>query len=187
MSEVASAPEPAPSLPQIFVAFAGVSMIAFGGVLPWARRMIVEQRRWMSAEEFNAAFALCQFLPGPNIVNFSVVFGLRMGGGWGALVAVAGVLGPPLAIVMVLGALYSRFAEAEALQRVLAGLAAAAAGLIIAASAKMAEPVFRRRIGPAPFVALGVFAAVGIMRWPLWWVVLIATPVSIALAWRWRR
>lgn len=186
MSEAETIRAPAPNLLQLFAAFAGVSMIAFGGVLPWARRMIVERRRWMTAEEFNEAFALCQFLPGPNIVNFSVVFGLRMRGGRGALAAVAGVLGPPLATVMLLGALYARYAELAALQRVLAGLAAAAAGLIIAASAKMAEQVFRRRAGPAPLVAMAVFVAVGVMRWPLGWVVLVATPVSIALAW-WQR
>ena len=67
----------APSLPQLFLAFLTMSLSGFGGVLPWARRMLVEERRWMTAQEFNDAYALCQFLPGPNIVNLSVVFGSR--------------------------------------------------------------------------------------------------------------
>jgi chromate transporter len=155
-------------------------------VLPFARRMVVEDRRWMTAEEFNDAFALCQFLPGPNIVNFAVV-GARFGGGRGAALALAGVLGPPMLVVMVLGALYARFGEVAALQRALAGLAAAAAGLIVAVSAKMAAPVFRDWRDPAPFIALAIFGAIALARLPLPFVLAVAVPASIALAWWWRR
>src|SRR4051812_50080988 len=76
-----------PSLAELFVAFAKMSLAGFGGVLVWARRGIVEQHRWMTADEFNETFALCHFLPGPNIVNLSVVFGSRFGG-------IAGGVGP---------------------------------------------------------------------------------------------
>jgi chromate transporter len=44
----------------------------FGGVLVFARRAIVEKYRWMTADEFNETYALCHFLPGPNIVNLSL-------------------------------------------------------------------------------------------------------------------
>src|SRR5882672_3721897 len=110
-----------PSLYELFKAFAIVSLSGFGGALPWARRMIVEQRRWMTTEEFNEAFALSQFLPGPNLVNFSVVFGLRFGGPLGAVVTLAGLMGPPLVIVTILGVLYARFGDVEVLSRILAG------------------------------------------------------------------
>ena len=90
-----------PSLAELFQAFALVSISAFGGALPWARRTIVEKKRWMTTEEFNETFALSQFLPGPNVINFSVVFGSRFGGAAGAAVALAGLLGPPLIIVAV--------------------------------------------------------------------------------------
>ena len=66
-----------------------MSVAGFGGVLPWARRAIVEERKWLTAEEFNEAFSFSQFLPGPNIVNFSVVFGSRLRGAAGAAVALA--------------------------------------------------------------------------------------------------
>ncbi|HZL61658.1 MAG TPA: chromate transporter, partial [Pseudolabrys sp.] len=138
MSEPA-APPPAlhPSLAELFLAFAGVSISAFGGALPWARRMIVEQKRWMTTEEFNETFALSQFLPGPNVINFSVVFGARFGGPAGAAVALAGLLGPPLMIVSVLAILYERYGGLETLSRILAGITAAAVGLLIAVVAKM--------------------------------------------------
>jgi len=113
MSDSAAPPSPTsqrPSLTELFRAFVIVSLSGFGGALPWARRMIVEQKSWMSTEEFNEAFALSQFLPGPNVVNFSVVFGARFGGAPGAAVALAGLMGPPLAIVAVLAPISVAFA-----------------------------------------------------------------------------
>src|SRR5579872_2202022 len=93
---VALAPAPPqPGLAELFVAFATISLSGFGGVLAWSRRMMVEQRRWLTAEQFNEAYALCAFLPGPNIVNFSVVFGSRFRGPLGGIVALCGLLGPP--------------------------------------------------------------------------------------------
>ena len=172
-----------PSLFELFRAFVIVSISGFGGALPWARRMIVEQRRWMTAEEFNEAFALSQFLPGPNVVNFSVVFGSRFGGAAGAAVALAGLMGPPLVIVTVLAFLYARFADLEILSRILAGITAAATGLLIAVVAKMAAPLFRKRWDWAPLIAIAAFIGVAIMQWPLPWVFAALAPVSIALAW----
>src|SRR4051795_8596814 len=98
-----------PGLLALFVAFAKMSLAGFGGVLVWARRAIVEEHRWMTAEEFNETFALCHFLPGPNVVNLSVVFGARFRGPLGGMGAFAGLLGPPVVIVTVLAALYARF------------------------------------------------------------------------------
>jgi chromate transporter len=145
--------------------------------------MIVEQRHWMTADEFNEAFALSQFLPGPNVVNFSVVFGSRFGGAPGAAVALAGLMAPPLIIVTVLAMLYARFGDLEMLSRVLTGIAAAATGLLIAVVAKMAAPLFHRRWNWAPVVAIAAFVGVAIMQWPLPWVFAALAPVSIALAW----
>ena len=172
-----------PSLGELFRAFAIVSVSGFGGALPWARRKIVEQKGWMTAEEFNEAFALSQFLPGPNVVNFSVVFGSRFGGAAGAAVALAGLVGPPLIIVLVLAVLYARFGDLEVLSRILAGITAAATGLLISVVAKMAAPLFRKRWDWAPLIAIAAFVGVAILQWPLPWVFLGLAPISIALAW----
>ena len=160
MSYPALAPRPAapaPTLLQLFAAFATISLYGFGGVLAWTHRMLVEERRWLTADEFNELFSLAQFLPGPNIVNLSVVFGSRFRGAAGALVTFFGLVGPPVAIVTGLGVLYARYGEVETLRNILAGIAAAAAGLIIAVTAKMALPLFRGPIGPGPFVAAAGF------------------------------
>ena len=183
MSDSAARPAHNPSLSELFHGFSLVSISGFGGALPWARRMIVEQKRWMTTEEFNEAFALSQFLPGPNVINFSVVFGSRFGGVPGAAVALAGLLGPPLAIVMVLAILYERYGDIEALSRILTGVSAAAVGLLIAVVAKMAAPMFLKRWNSAPIFALLAFAGVALMHWPLPYVFLGLAPFSIAFAW----
>jgi chromate transporter len=176
-----------PTVMQMLIGFGAASLAGFGGVLPFARRMIVEEKRWMTADEFNEAFSFSQFVPGPNMLNLAIVFGSRNGGPLGALAAAGGLLVPPVMLVMGLGALYARFGSLPAMQGVLLGLAAAAAGLIVAAAARMCEPLFRRATGPAPYVAVAVFAAIGFARWPMLWVLLGAAPFSIALAWWWRR
>jgi chromate transporter len=178
------APPPAsPSLLDVFVAFALIALCGFGGVLAWSRRMLVEERKWMTAKEFDDAYALCQFLPGPNVINLSVVFGRRIRGTVGAAVALAGLLGPPFGIVTLIGVVYARFGEVAALQRMLMGVAAAAAGLVLGTCAKMARPLLRDRLGIAPLIALATFASVGVMRWPLAGALAVLVPLSIALAW----
>jgi chromate transporter len=188
MSDAAESSGPAtsperPSLTELFRAFVIVSISGFGGALPWARRMIVEQKGWMTTEEFNEVFALAQFLPGPNVVNFSVVFGSRFGGAPGSAVALAGLMLPPLAIVTVLAILYAEFGELEILGRILTGITSAAAGLLIAVVAKMAMPLFVRRWGWPMAIAIFAFVGVAIMRWPLPYVFAVLAPIAVALAW----
>jgi chromate transporter len=160
-----------------------VSVSGFGGALPWARRMIVERRGWMTSEEFNETFSLSQFLPGPNVINFSVVFGSRFGGALGAAVALLGLLGPPMILATALAVLYSYYGDTAALSRILGGITAAAAGLLIAAVGKMAVPLFSRGWSPAPIVAITAFVTIGLLHWPLPWVLAVLAPVSIGLAW----
>jgi chromate transporter len=171
-----------PGLLALFVAFAKMSLAGFGGVLVWARRGIVEQHRWMTAEEFNETFALCHFLPGPNIVNLSVVFGSRFRGIPGSIAAFAGLVGPPVVIVMFLAALYARFGEIDALRRILAGVSCAAVGLLISAVFRMMMPLIRKRDLVGIAVMAAVFIAIGLLRLPLPAVLLAAIPLSIAIS-----
>ena len=172
---------------ELFIAFSLISVYGFGGVLFWSRRMMVDERKWMSAEEFNEAYALCNFLPGPNIVNFSVVFGRQVRGTAGALVALLGLLGPPFVLVTLLSLIYAHYGDIGALQRVLGGVAAAAAGLTFSTGLKMAGPLLRERPGFAHVVATAAFLAVGVLRWPIWWVLGVLIPCSIAVTWWTRR
>jgi chromate transporter len=180
---------PAPDLPvsippgliALFVAFAKISLAGFGGVLVWARRGIVDQHRWMTADEFNETYALCHFLPGPNVVNLSVVFGSRFRGIPGGIAAFAGLLGPPVVVVTILAALYARYGEIDALRRILAGVSCAAVGLLLSAVFRMMMPLLKRRDLVALVLLAAVFFAIGLLRLPLPAVLLVAIPLSIVI------
>ena len=188
MTASASASQPAaspqPSLSELFVTFATISLYGFGGVLAWSRRMMVEERNWLTPEQFNELYAVCAMLPGGNIINFSVIFGSRFRGVPGALVAIAGLLIPPMLLIIVIGAIYAHYGDLPALRRMLTGIASAAAGLMMATVAKMARPLFaNRRSIAVPLVAIATFVAIGILQWPLPLVLAVIIPVSIAIAW----
>jgi len=174
---------PTPSLGTLFLAFTGVAVSGFGGVMPFARRMLVEERRWMTPEAFNEVYALAQFLPGGNILNVAVVVGGRLHGALGAIIAVAGLLAVPMFIFIGLGLLYSRFGEIGPVDDALSGIAAAAAGLVIAMAAKMAGPLLRARAALPVAMAVLAFSGVALAGFPLVPVLLVLAPVSIALAW----
>jgi chromate transporter len=181
-----SAAAPIPTHAELFIAFFKITLSGFGGTLPWTRRMFVEEKRWLTEQEFNDVYALCQFLPGPNIVNLTSVFGSRMRGPTGALAAWIGFLLLPFFVMVGAAVLYQYFGDVDAVRRVLHGIAPAAAGLIIATVARMAGPIVRS-FGPAPVVMVATAFAIGLMRWPLLLVMLVITPVSIGLAWWGRR
>ncbi len=176
-----------PGLIELFLAFAKMSLAGFGGVLVWARRAIVDQNKWMTPDEFNEAFALCHFLPGPNIVNLSVVFGARFRGIPGSIAAFLGLVGPPVVIVTVLAAIYARYGEIPALQRTLTGVSCAAIGLFLAVIFRMMMPILKRRDPIALSFLVVVFVAIGFLRLPLIWVLLVTIPLSIAITYSMRR
>ena len=175
------------SLFTLFIAFAKMSLAGFGGVLVWARRGIVDQHKWMTADEFNETFALCHFLPGPNIVNLSFVFGSRLRGLPGAVAAFSGLVGPPALIMVVMGVLYHRYGDIDALRRILSGVACAAIGLMLAVVFRMMTPLLKRRDVIALLLMVAVFIAIGIARLPLAAVLLVAIPISIAITYWVRR
>jgi chromate transporter len=179
-----AAPDPRrdpPGVITLFLAFAKMSLSGFGGVLVFARRAIVDEHRWMTAEEFNETFALCNFLPGPNIVNLSLVFGSRFRGLAGGLAAFAGLVGPPMLLVTVLAALYGHFGQVEALRRVLAGVSCAAIGLLASAIVRMMMPLVKKRDALGFVVMTAVFSTIGVLRLPLPAVLLVAVPLSLAV------
>jgi chromate transporter len=177
---------PIPTRTELFLAFVKITLSGFGGALPWTRRMFVEEKRWLTAAEFNELYALCQFLPGPNIVNMSAVFGSRIHGFSGAIAAWTGFLLVPFCVMLTAGIIYERYSDVEAVRRILTGIAPAAAGLLLATLVKMALPLFRS-LGPAPFVFIATACAIGVMRWPLPWVMLVVAPLGVGLTWMWGR
>lgn len=184
VSEPTSGPQRDPTCLDLFLGFARIAAFAFGGVLPWARYVIVERRRWLSPDEFTDNLALCQLLPGANIANLSIAIGARFRGPAGSFAALMGLMILPVVVVLCLGGLYARYAEVPAVRGALTGMGAAAAGLVLGMAYKMGEPLLRRRFWAAgPFILL-MFLAVAILRLPLWPVLIVLAPAAIWTGWR---
>ena len=135
-------PSASPSLAAIsrgtlFASFLKMGLLGFGGVLPWARRVIVDERRWLDDREFAELIGLCQVLPGPNVVNLSVIIGSRTHGPLGSLIAVTGILFVPVGLMLVIATFYASVAHEPVARNAIAGASAAAAGLIIGTAVRL--------------------------------------------------
>lgn len=172
-----------PDLRALFLGFSAVGLSGFGGVLPFARRMLVEERRWMTSEEFNTQLGLCQFLPGPNVVNLAVVVGKRYHGLSGAVIAPLGLLAGPFFIVLLLAMLYDRYGSLPLAQSMLRGVAAVGCGLLFAMAWRMGVAI-KDKLFFLPFTLLTV-AGIAWLRWPMPAVMLLGLLLSGGLAY-WR-
>jgi chromate transporter len=175
------------SIGELFRVFNRLSLQGFGGVLPIAQHELVERERWLNKEQFVEMLSVSQVLPGPNVVNLSLMIGDRYFGWRGALMALAGMLAVPTLIVLSLAALYAQFSHVPWVAGALRGMGAVAAGLVIGTALKLWPALKQNPLGPASalLIALLTLAAVGALRWPLVWVIGGLGSVSVALAW-WR-
>ena len=184
MSEVAQQPELEQVVPlsALFTAFLMVSLcgVGGGGGIVWARRVVVEKRRWVTDRDFADIVSLCQFMPGPNIVGIAVCVGAKMRGAVGTIAALCGFLVIPWAIGLSLGLLYLEYAHLPVLRNILGGIAASAAGLLVATGIKLLLP-HRRRPAALVFAGLG-FGLIIFAKLPLLAVLLTLVPLSIAVA-----
>jgi chromate transporter len=174
------APFAPPTVVEIFIGFLTLGLTAFGGALPLARREIVDRRKWLTSDEFVDLLGLCQFLPGGNVINLSVAIGMKFRGVAGALAGLLGLIVGPSLIVIGLGVLYQRTHQDPHIRHLFAGLAAAAAGLLVSMAIKVAWPL-RRKLSLAAVAAVA-FIAIALLRLPLLPVMLMLTPVSIVVA-----
>ena len=174
---------------ELFRVFNRLALQGFGGVLPVAHRALVERERWLTPGQFVELLSLAQVLPGPNVINISLIFGDRHFGWRGALSATAGLLVAPLFIVLTLGLLYRHYAANPLVAGALRGMGAVAAGLVLSTAAKLLPTLRKSPLGlmSAAILALTTFIAIGLLRWPLAGVVLGLGAVGMALtAWRLR-
>ena len=173
-----------PTLRQLFVGMLQVALSAFGGGLSaWSQRIVVEERRWMSNEEFLTGLTVARLFPGPNQINMAVYVGAFFHGLRGALVALAGMLLVPFTLLMALGLVYFSLHALPAIDRVLAGVVAAAAGMALSMGFKIlgqyrGDPI-------ALLLAAGTLVAMEGFRVRLVPLVLVAGP--LAMAWYWPR
>lgn len=166
-----------PGVGELFRGFLMLGLMGFGGVLPLARHMIVDERGWLTPTEFTELLGLCQFLPGGNIINVAVAIGMHFRGVAGAFAALLGLIAAPTVIVLSLGVIYARFQSNPHVVHIFGGLAAAAAGLLVSLAIKIALPLWRKPV--AIGFAVVCFVAIAIFHLPLVPTMLVLAPLSI--------
>lgn len=174
------------SLADLYVSFTVLALQGFGGVLAVVQRELVERKRWLSNEEFVEEWSVAQIMPGPNVVNLSLMLGARSFGLPGAMAALAGMLTVPLLLVLLLAVLYAQYADYPAVAGALRGMGAVAAGLILATGLKLLGALKRNVLGIWMCAGLGVASFVGIalLHWPLVYVLPALGAVACLSAFR---
>ena len=176
-----------PTKLELFLGYAKIGLLGFGGVGPWSRHVIVEERKWLSERDYAEILGLGQILPGPNVGNASVMIGRRFHGFQGALLATAGLYIGPLAILVVLSIPYELYGTRPGVAPFMQGVAAAAAGMVMGMAIKMGQ-----NLRPPPeLIVVGLLAIVGaaFLRLPLPLIVLVLAPLGVWLSLRrsWKR
>ena len=161
-------------------------MQGFGGVLAIIQRELVDKKKWLTLEEFVEDWAVAQILPGPNVVNLSLMLGDRYFGMRGALAALAGMLTFPLLAILVIAVVFAGVADLPVAQGALKGMGAVAAGLIAAVGLKLVKALKSNVMGAGVCIALAAmtFVAVAILRVPLAWVLLSLGVLATGWAYR---
>ena len=182
-----AAPRPQPrDCADLFWSFTWLALQGFGGVLAVVQRELVEKKRWMTNDEFVEDWAVAQIMPGPNVVNLSIMIGERYFGWRGAVAALAGMLTFPLILVLAVAVVYAQFASQPAVAGALRGMGAVAAGLIAGMGLKLSSTLRKHPLGLAMCVVLVALTviAMAVLRWPLFWTLPSVGLLACVLTWR---
>jgi len=164
----------------LFVSFTLLALQGFGGVLVVVQRELVDQKKWLTNDEFVEDWAVAQILPGPNVVNLAMMVGGRSFGIGGAFAALAGLLLAPTVLVLLIAAAMAGVAETTVAQGMLRGMGAVSAGLIAAVGIKLMGALKNNPMGLWTCIAICAltFIAIGLLRLPLAWVLLSLGPLA---------
>ena len=168
-----------PTNTELFLGFLKLGMMGFGGVLPLAHRLIVEEKNWLSAQQFTDLLGICQILPGGNIVNMSVAIGMRFQGIKGAICSILGLICVPTLCVILLYSFYQNFQSIPWVQHLILGLSATAAGLLFATGFKLLKSIIQKPL-TFPTLILTFILMVG-FKLPLLFTLLILVGLNIVL------
>jgi len=170
------------SLFELYWVFTYIGLMSFGGgLIPWIQREVVTKRQWMELDDFFPGVALSQVLPGVNSTNLAVFIGNKARGLPGALVSLAGILSAPFVVMIIAVSFYHLIAGVKGVQIAMAGIAAAAIGMIMRTGFMAVQASWTTYLSIGIFIL--TFIAIGILRLPLIWTVAIITPLSIAASW----
>jgi chromate transporter len=173
-------------LGRIFLTFLKLGIATFGGsVQSWMHQEIVTRHRWLDEQTFLSGLGVALVLPGANPVNMALYVGLQLRGGRGAITAVLAMVLPAFCVILLLSAFYRNFSHYGIAHFILLGLAASGVGATLNMAIKISRRLPRDVI--TLMIAVLVFLASAIMRWPMIPIVAIAVPLSVGAAYLMRK
>jgi chromate transporter len=176
----AQTPRTVPSRRELFFAFLKIGVVAFGGALPWVRRVIVEEKQWLGEKEFTEIITVCQAVPGPNVINASVFFGTRCHGVFGGLIALTGLIALPLIILLTLNHIYHLFSHLPQVKSAMNGMGVVATAYLVVMALKMGKP-FRSKTWAIVLCAASAMLA-AYFHWPMAIILLVCGAIGTLLA-----
>jgi chromate transporter len=132
----------------LFWVFFKVGSFTFGGgyaMLPLIQKEVSERRGWVNETEIVDIFAIAQSLPGIISVNSAIFIGNKVAGAAGAVCAASGVILPAFGAIILILMLLTGLQGNLYVEKILAGIRAASAALILLAALKIGKSVLRER------------------------------------------
>jgi chromate transporter len=170
----------------LFSGFALIGMLGFGGIAAALFHVVVERRKWLTADDYASTLGLGQVLPGANLINLATIIGDRFQGSVGALLALTGLMSMPIVILIGLTTLYDQFAALPDVKSGIAAAAAGAVGLTFGTGFKLARTILKSPV--AIVIAITSFVAIGLLRLPMLGTILALAPIAVAAGfWRDRK
>ena len=172
--------ETPPTLWQIFFEFLLIGAVSFGGgIVAYERILLIEKRRWLSADSFMATLAISQTMPGLNSVNLALLAGDQIRGVKGAFAATIGLMLPGGAFVLLAGVAYSAGGQHPFINVLLAGIAAGATGLLASVTYTIGKRHFVQL--KSLFMIVSTFVLMSVFKLSLIWVLIVMVPIGLYL------
>ena len=150
--------DPRPTIWQLFRIWVGIGLQSFGGGASTTfliQRTFIEKHKWLTMEEFLHLWNLCLLTPGINLIALTVLLGKKLGGTWGIVASLAGMLVPSAAITCLLAALFQQIEHIAAVQAVLRGVVPATGGVMLLVGLNFALPLIRKGYKEGTLYLLG--------------------------------
>ncbi len=172
----------APSLAELTRVFARIGVLSFGGPaaqIALMHRELVEQRNWMTEEEYLRALSFCMLLPGPEAMQLATYAGWKLHGTKGGLIAGLLFVGPGAVVIMAIAIAYALFGAGAVAQSLLLGVKAAVVAIVIHALQRVAKKALK---GQTDYLIAGL-AFLGLFAFGLPFPLIVAA----AALWGWLR
>ncbi len=154
------------TIPELTRAFARIGILSFGGPaaqIALMHRELVDEKQWVTEEEYLSALSFCMLLPGPEAMQLATWIGWRKHGTIGGLIAGGLFVLPGALIVLALSMIYAAWGALPLVAALFTGVQAAVLAVVVEALLRVSKRALKSRaqwiIAALAFIALFCFAA----------------------------